>query len=997
MKTDIIIKGAQEHNLKNIDLSIPRNQLVVFTGVSGSGKSSLAFDTLYAEGQRRYVESLSAYARQFLGQMEKPKVDYIEGLSPAISIEQKSSSKNPRSTVGTATEIYDYLRVLYARIGKQYCHNCGEPVGSQTVDQMIEHLMQSPLGTKLQILAPLVQNRKGEHKDELEQLRQEGFVRVMINGQLRNLEEDIVLDKKSKHNIDVVIDRIVLKKGIESRLAESIELALKLTEGTVKIEFTDDNSEQILSAQNSCAKCNIGFEELSPQSFSFNSPLGACKLCNGLGYKLEFDPDLVVPDPELTIMEGAIAAWGKLEAKQESWTLNTVRNLAKAYNFSLTTPWYQMPEIVKQLVLYGSKGRKFKIAWQNERGSGEFMMRYEGIIPQLERRMHETTSEDMRRYYMQFISDKPCPECDGRKLKPSSLAVRIGDKNISQITSMSIAQAHAFFSDLQLSGNRLIIAAEVLKEIRNRLGFLLSVGLHYLSLDRRSPTLSGGEAQRIRLASQIGSQLVGVMYILDEPSIGLHQRDNTKLVDMLLQLRDLGNSVIVVEHDEDTMRSADLIVDFGPHAGVFGGEIVAKGKIDEIMLSENSLTGAYLSGRMKIPIPTRRVKPDERVIRISNATHNNLKDISVDIPIGLFVCVSGVSGSGKSSLINQTLSPFLHNSFYRSSHKVGSNSSISGIEHIDKIISIDQQPIGRTPRSNPCTYIKLFDPIRNLFSELPASKMRGYKPGRFSFNVKGGRCEACEGAGVKQIEMHFMADIYVTCEVCKGKRYNQETLSVRYKGKNIAEVLDMDVQEAVEFFEAIPSIRQKLQTLHEVGLDYIKLGQSSTTLSGGEAQRIKLSRELSKTSTGKTLYLLDEPTTGLHFDDINKLLKVLQKLVAMGNTVVVIEHNLDVIKSADWVIDLGPEGGDEGGMIIALGTPEDIIACEDSATGYYLKQHFQRELGTDNPHETGTIQPFIKPIDPAFVKEKKPKARKPKKAEIKLAPNHLAISPETHE
>lgn len=966
MKTEILIKGAQEHNLKNIELRIPRNQLVVFTGVSGSGKSSLAFDTLYAEGQRRYVESLSAYARQFLGQMEKPKVDYIEGLSPAISIEQKSASKNPRSTVGTVTEIYDYLRVLFARIGKQYCHNCGEPVGSQTVDQMIEHLMQSPSGTKLQILAPLVQNRKGEHRDELEQLRQEGFVRVMINGVVRSLDEEIVLDKKSKHDIDVVVDRIVIKEGIESRLADSLELALKLTEGVVKIDYIDNGETQVLSAQNACANCNIGFEELSPQSFSFNSPIGACPTCNGLGYKLEFDPDLVVPDPELNIMEGAIAAWGKLEAKQDSWTLNTVRNLARAYNFSLTTPWYQLPELVKQLILYGSKGKKFKIAWQNSRGSGEFMMRFEGIIPQLERRMHETSSEEMRRYYMQYISDKPCPDCEGKKLKPSSLSVKIEGLNIGDVTALSIRSAYDFFSNLKLSGNKLIIAQEVLKEVRNRLGFLLSVGLHYLSLDRRSPTLSGGEAQRIRLASQIGSQLVGVMYILDEPSIGLHQRDNSKLVNMLLQLRDLGNTVIVVEHDEDTMRCADQIVDFGPKAGIYGGEIIAQGNIKEIMENAESLTGAYLSGKLQIPTPQIRVKPDKRFLSITRARHNNLKDLNVDIPLGLFVCITGVSGSGKSSLINQTLYPYLHNHFFRTSHKVGKMESISGVEHIDKIISIDQQPIGRTPRSNPSTYIKLFDPIRNLFAQLPASKMRGYKPGRFSFNVKGGRCEACEGAGVKQIEMHFMADIYVTCEVCKGMRYNNETLSIRYKGKNIAEILDMDVQEAIDFFEAVPGIRQKLLTLQEVGLDYIKLGQSSTTLSGGEAQRIKLSRELSKVSTGDTLYLLDEPTTGLHFDDINKLLSVLKKLVVMGNTVVVIEHNLDVIKSADWIIDLGPEGGDEGGRIIFSGTPEALMDCPDSSTGHYLKKHlFERDNSLDSEAAKSETKPRKKKIKQA--------------------------------
>ena len=944
MKTKIIIKGASEHNLKNIDLEFPRNQFVVCTGVSGSGKSSLAFDTLYAEGQRRYVESLSAYARMFLGQMEKPKLDYIEGLSPAISIEQKSASKNPRSTVGTVTEIYDYLRVLFARVGKQHCYNCGDPVGSLTVDQMIEHLMQKPEGTKLQVLAPLVQARKGEHKEELEQLRQEGFVRVLINGQQRGLDEEIVLDKKSKHDIDVVVDRVVIKPGVESRLGESLELAMKLAGGVIKIDFTEEGEVQILSAINSCARCNIGFEELSPQQFSFNSPVGACPLCNGLGYKLEFDPDLVVPDPELTLMEGAVAPWGRLEAKQDSWTFNTIQNLAKSYNFPLNEPWYKLPDLVKQLVLYGSKGKKFKIAWQNERGSGEFMMRYEGVIPTMQRRMHETTSEDARRYYMLYISDKPCPECDGRKLKPGPLAVKIGAKNITDITGMSVGEAYDYFMKLQLTGNKLIIAGEILKELKSRLGFLQSVGLHYLSLDRRSPTLSGGESQRIRLASQIGSQLVGVMYILDEPSIGLHQRDNSRLVQMLCQLRDLGNSVIVVEHDEDTMRSADRIVDFGPRAGIYGGEIVAEGTVEDIIANQDSLTGAYLSGRLAIPIPEQRVKPDDRKIVIHQASHNNLKNIDAEIPIGTFVCVTGVSGSGKSSLINQTLYPYLHNKFYRTTHRVGKMKDISGTEHVDKIICIDQQPIGRTPRSNPCTYIKLFDPIRNLFAELPASKMKGYKAGRFSFNVKGGRCEACEGAGVKQIEMHFMADIFVTCEVCKGKRYSSDTLSIRFKGKNIAEVLDMDVQEAYDFFSAHPSIRQKLATLMEVGLDYIKLGQPSTTLSGGEAQRIKLSRELSKVSTGNTLYLLDEPTTGLHFDDINRLLQVLTKLVLMGNTVVVIEHNLDVIKSADWVIDLGPEGGDEGGRIVAQGTPEDIMANQDSYTGQFLKTHYDREI-----------------------------------------------------
>jgi len=937
-----VIKGAAEHNLKNIDLEIPRNELVVFTGVSGSGKSSLAFDTLYAEGQRRYVESLSAYARQFLGQMEKPKVDYIEGLSPAISIEQKAASKNPRSTVGTVTEIYDYLRVLFARIGKQYCYNCGEEVGAQTVDQMADNLLGYPNGTKLQILAPIVQNRKGEHKEELDELKQEGFVRVIINGKLRSLDEEIKLDKKSKHNIDVVVDRIVIKNDIRSRLSDSLELALKLTDGFVKIEYSDEDRVEILSAKNSCSRCNIGYEELSPQHFSFNSPIGACKTCNGLGYKLEFDPDLIIPDPERTLMDGAVAAWGRLEDKQSTWTMQYIRSMAHEFDFSLNTPWYQLPEEIKDLILYGSKGKRFKMSYQSKHGSGQFNARFEGIIPQLKRRMHETTSEDMRRYYLQYISDKPCTDCNGMKLKPQNLAVRIKDKNISDITAMSIKNAYDFFSDLKLKGNQAVIAAEVLKEILNRLGFLMNVGLHYLTLDRRSPSLSGGETQRIRLASQIGSQLVGVMYILDEPSIGLHQRDNRKLIDMLAQLRDLGNSVIVVEHDEETIRTADMIVDFGPRAGVHGGEIVHTGDFSSLLKNKSSLTGQYLSGNLNIPVPEKRIPADSRKITIHKARHNNLKNLDVELPLGLFICVTGVSGSGKSSLINQTLYPHLHNAFYRTSHRVGEMQSISGVEHIDKVIAIDQQPIGRTPRSNPSTYIKLFDPIRNLFAQLPASKIRGYSSGRFSFNVRGGRCEACEGTGLKQIEMHFMADIYVTCEVCKGSRYNNETLNVRYKGKNIAEVLDMDVQEAVDFFANIPTIQNKLKLLHEVGLDYIKLGQPSTTLSGGEAQRIKLARELSKVSTGNTLYLLDEPTTGLHFDDINKLLSVLRRLVAMGNTVIVIEHNLDVIKCADWIIDLGPEGGDAGGYIVAQGTPEQIMKNKASHTGMYLKEHMSR-------------------------------------------------------
>ncbi|MDD3051704.1 MAG: excinuclease ABC subunit UvrA [Candidatus Cloacimonetes bacterium] len=943
MKTSIIIKGAQEHNLKNIDVEIPRDKLVVFTGVSGSGKSSLAFDTLYAEGQRRYVESLSSYARQFLGQMEKPKVDYIEGLSPAISIEQKSASKNPRSTVGTVTEIYDYLRILYARAGVQHCHVCGREVGSQTLDQIVEHILANPEKTKLQLLAPIVQNRKGEHKEELEEARKEGFVRVLINGQLRELTEEIVLDKKSKHNIDIVIDRIVIKDGIKSRLTDSVETALKITNGVVKIEYPETGLSEILSESNTCTVCGISYPELSPQSFSFNSPIGMCQECNGLGTKLEFDPDLIVPNPNLSIMEGAVVYWKKLSDNKHSWRYKIVSNLAKEYNFSLSTPWIELSDEVKNVILYGSKDRRFKLKWESENGSGEFMSKYEGIINSITRRMKATTSEYMKREYMQYMGERACSSCSGRKLKPESLAVRIGDKGIHEVSGMTIEAAKHFFENLDLKGNRAVIAREVLKEIRNRLNFLINVGLHYLTLDRQSKTLSGGESQRIRLASQIGSSLVGVMYILDEPSIGLHQRDNGKLIDMLKQLRDLGNSVLVVEHDEDMIRNADHVLDFGPKAGVYGGEIVAQGSPEEIVSFHNSITARYLSYKDNIKTPERRLPADSRFIKIIGASQNNLKNINVNIPVGVMTCVTGVSGSGKSSLINQTLYPAMSNKLNRSSLNVGKYSEITGYEYFDKTINIDQQPIGKTPRSNPSTYIKLFDEIRKIFSELPSAKLRGYNAGRFSFNVKGGRCEACEGAGVNQIEMHFLPDIFVTCEVCKGKRYNRETLNIKFKDKNIAEVLNMDVQEAIKHFENLPRITGKLRTLIDVGLDYIKLGQSSTTLSGGEAQRIKLAKELSRTSTGKTLYILDEPTTGLHFDDIKKLLSVLKRLVSMGNTVIIIEHNLDVIKSADYLIDIGPEGGDKGGTIVAAGTPEELMNSSDSYTGYYLKKHIEAE------------------------------------------------------
>jgi excinuclease ABC subunit A len=941
MINEIYIKGAREHNLKNVEVTIPRNQLIVITGVSGSGKSSLAFDTLYAEGQRRYVESLSSYARQFLGQMEKPKVDYIEGLSPAISIEQKAASKNPRSTVGTVTEIYDYLRILFARVGTQHCYQCGEEVGSQTIDQMVEHIMQNPAKTKIQILAPIVQNRKGEHKEELEEARTEGFVRVLINGMLRELSEDISLDKKSKHNIDIVVDRLVIKDDIRSRLTDSLETALRLTGGMIKIDYVDENRTEILSEANSCVKCNISYPELSPQHFSFNSPIGMCSTCNGLGTTLEFDPDLIIPNKKISIMQGAVVHWGELNKKKTSWQYRILRTISKEFGFSLDTPWEEYSEEIKQLLLFGSKKKRYKLEWSSTNSSGQFSTVYEGLVNILKRRMAETSSEYMRRYYMQYISNKPCPDCGGKKLRKESLSVKVAGKTITDITQLSIEEAKTFTESIQLEGNKKKIAHEVLKEISNRLSFLMNVGLHYLNLDRKAPTLSGGESQRIRLASQIGSSLVGVMYILDEPSIGLHQRDNCKLIAMLKQLKELGNTVIVVEHDEEMICSAEQIIDFGPRAGIYGGEIVFQGNLNAILKSKKSLTGQYLSGKLKIETPMKRAKADSRKISILGASQNNLKNLDVSFPIGLFTCVSGVSGSGKSSLVNQILYPALNNHLNRSNKYVGKYDSITGIEHIDKVINIDQQPIGKTPRSNPATYIKLFDPIRELFSQLPSSKIKGYKAGRFSFNVKGGRCEACQGAGVRQIEMHFLPDIYVTCEDCHGKRYNKETLSIKYKGKNISEVLDMDVQEAMEFFKSIPKISRQLQTLLDVGLDYIKLGQSSTTLSGGEAQRIKLARELSKVSTGKTLYILDEPTTGLHFDDIKKLLTVLKRLVSMGNTIVVIEHNLDVIKCADYILDLGPEGGDAGGYIIATGTPEEIMENKKSYTGEFLKKHIE--------------------------------------------------------
>lgn len=936
MSTDkIIIKGAREHNLKNIDIEIPRDKLIVITGLSGSGKSTLAFDTIYAEGQRRYVESLSAYARQFLGQMEKPDVDYIEGLSPAISIDQKTTSKNPRSTVGTVTEIYDYLRLLFARVGKPHCPKCGKEISQQTVDQMVDIILQLPERTRIQVMAPIVRGRKGEHKQLLSQIRKDGFVRVRVDGKIRDVNEDIKLDKNKKHNIDIVIDRIIVKQGIKSRLTDSLEMALSYAEGLAIIDVID--KEEMLFSQNfACVDCGISLEELSPRMFSFNSPFGACPHCSGLGINMEVDNDLIIPDLNKSAAEGAVAAWSN---NPKSYYFKMLEAVLNHYGYDVNTPFSDLPSEMIDIILYGSSEPiefYYKSRFSKTRKS--FRGYFEGVVNNLNRRYKETNSERSRQDIEKFMATKACPECDGARLRPESRAVTVGGKSIAEVTALPIKNSLEFFKDLKLSDREMLIAHQILREIKNRLQFLADVGLNYLTLDRSSGTLSGGEAQRIRLATQIGSQLVGVLYILDEPSIGLHQRDNEKLIKTLKELRDLGNTVMVVEHDEDTMRAADFIVDIGPGAGENGGKIIAAGPVEDIEQNGKSITGQYLSGKKKIPVPKKRRKADKHWLVLEGCKEHNLKDIDVKFPLGLFTCVTGVSGSGKSTLVNEILFKALKDKLYNSRSYPGRFNKIKGIKYVDKVINIDQSPIGRTPRSNPATYTNVFTDIREVFSMTPEARMRGYKPGRFSFNVQGGRCEACKGDGILKIEMHFLADIYVPCEVCEGKRYNRETLQVKYKGKTIADVLDMTVDEALEFFKNIPRIKRKLMTLHDVGLGYIRLGQPSTTLSGGEAQRVKLSTELSKRSTGNTVYILDEPTTGLHAADIQKLLHVLQRLVDSGNTVIVIEHNLDVIKSADYIIDLGPEGGDCGGYIVATGTPEEITKVSESYTGQFLKK-----------------------------------------------------------
>ncbi|MBI2092582.1 MAG: excinuclease ABC subunit UvrA [Deltaproteobacteria bacterium] len=939
-QNDIIVKGAREHNLKNIDVTIPRNKLVVITGLSGSGKSTLAFDTIYAEGQRRYVESLSAYARQFLEQMDKPDVDSIDGLSPAISIEQKTTGRNPRSTVGTVTEIYDYLRLLFARIGSPYCYNCGKKISSQTVTQMVDQLMELPEGAKIAILSPIAKNRKGEYAKELAALRKAGFTRARIDGETKDLAEEIKLDKKKKHDIDLFVDRLVMKKNIGNRLPDSLETALKYGNGLVKIEKGASSDETILlSSKSACIDCGISYPEITPQMFSFNNPVGACTECTGLGTKMFFDPDLVVPNKNLSLREGAIVPW---QTKNSSYYIQVYENLAAHYKFDIYTPWKELPENLKGILLYGSKNEEIFFRLDHHGQKQSYRASFDGVIKVLKRRFSETTSDYIRWDLERFMNLQPCPACSGARLKKEALHIRVHEHAISHLTGLSINSLLNLFDNEEFTKKELAIAKRIIKEIKNRLHFLSNVGIGYLSLDRTSSTLSGGEGQRIRLATQVGSSLTGVLYVLDEPSIGLHQKDNHKLLETLKSLRGLENTVLVVEHDRDTILAADYVIDMGPGAGVHGGEVITYGTPSEIMESSKSLTGQYLSGKKKIPIPKKRRKSDGRFLIIKGAAEHNLKKIDVKIPVGLFTCVTGVSGSGKSTLVNETLYNGLCQRLYRSKITAGKADDITGIENFDKVVNIDQAPIGRTPRSNPSTYTGIFSHIRDLFANLNESKARGYKAGRFSFNVPGGRCETCEGDGLIRIEMQFLPDVYVTCEACEGRRFNRETLEIKFKGSNISEILSMTTEQAYKFFENVPAVRNKFQTLIDVGLGYMEIGQAATTLSGGEAQRIKLSRELSKRSTGRTLYILDEPTTGLHFADIQKLLDVLFRLVDEGNTIVVIEHNLDVIKSADWVIDLGPDGGDKGGEIVAEGTPEELTQAKRSYTGVYLNSTLVR-------------------------------------------------------
>ena len=938
MQDHIFIKGARENNLKNIDVSIPRDKLVVLTGLSGSGKSSLAFDTIYAEGQRRYVESLSSYARMFLGQMDKPDVDYIDGLSPAISIDQKTTSRNPRSTVGTVTEIYDYLRLLWARIGTPHCPKCGKEIHQQTIDQIIDQILALPEGTRIQVLAPVVRGRKGEHAKVFEDARRSGYVRVRADGNLYDLSEDIPLEKNKKHHIEIVVDRLIVRPDITQRLTDSVETASNLSGGLVIVNLLREGQDLTFSQNYACDDCGVSIEELTPRMFSFNNPYGACPTCTGLGSQLKADPTLIIPDDSLSILDGAIVAPGWNSIRSDGISRMYFEALAKKYQFSLRTPVKELPAEVRQIIFYGTKGEKLEMHYDQPRGKGVLYQAFEGVANNLERRFAETQSDASKKEIEEFLGACPCPTCGGKRLRPEALAVTVGGESIYDVTALPVDEEIAFFDKLRLTPTQQLIAAQILKEIRSRLGFLQSVGLRYLTLSRSSGTLSGGESQRIRLATQIGSSLMGVLYILDEPSIGLHQRDNDKLLATLQHLRDLGNTLIVVEHDEDTMRAADYLIDIGPGAGSHGGEVVAAGTPAEVMANPKSLTGQYLSGKKKIEVPAVRRPGNGKFLTVRGARENNLKDIDVSVPLGTFTCVTGVSGSGKSSLVNEIIYKKLGADLNRMKAHAGKHRAIEGEENLDKVICIDQSPIGRTPRSNPATYTNLFNDIRDLFASTPDAKARGYNAGRFSFNVRGGRCEACGGDGQLKIEMHFLPDIYVPCEVCKGKRYNRETLEVHYKGRSIADVLEMTVEEALEFFRDLPKLANKLETLRDVGLGYVKLGQSSTTLSGGEAQRVKLATELSKRATGRTIYILDEPTTGLHTDDVRKLLEVLQKLTDAGNTVLVIEHNLDVIKSADYLIDLGPEGGSGGGTIVATGTPEEVAACEVSYTGQYLKK-----------------------------------------------------------